>query len=395
MHNKPQTLSHGRIVRAELQRKKIFVLIGIQACILFTLIFFLFRRKNNFMEVQRHTFILEKMYDLIDQINEEVETCLKKGTRKEQNSEFSKIDFIEGLTPIRLSEMTAVFDLVGNIGEYLALDRSNLGELRELPSKVIVKRVILKIENSPEEEKISTLLDHPHIVKTYLTYRCNYVNSKGVEQSLLWLFIEPLNTKVSIKENAKKEDEIRAIMRDTLEGLAYMHSQRVAHLDLKLANVMGHRDQNNNITYKIIDFGFSRQLPNDKIEEVYPKRCYGTFPYKSPEVWISSVHGFSSDIWCIGAMSLFLANRKSSYFQKRAAEGEGTTKNYSDFRQFLNGTVKIKIDPETSPELVSFIRDCMKRNREERPTAEKLLDHVFIRGEQLPDEDLESISYYI
>lgn len=397
MQKKTLLTKPGKSVRSELQRKKISILIGIQCCILFTLIFFLFRRKNNFMGVPKHTFLLERMHDLLDQINEEVDHCLKAHTRKEQNAEFSRIDIIDGLTPLRLSEMTAVFDFEGEIEKYILLNKENKGEPELSPNRIIIKRVILKLENNPEEDKISVLVDNPHIVKTYYAYKCSYRNIFGTDQQLLWLFIEPLNVKVSLKENGKKEEEIRQIMSDTLKGLSYLHSKHIAHLDLKLANVMGHKDKNNNITYKIIDFGFSRQLGENKKEQLYPKRCYGTFPYKSPEVWISSIHGYASDIWCIGAMSLFLANKKSSYFQKRpgSAEPGASTKDYTEFRRFLDGEAQIKIDSETSPELVSFIQACMKKNREERPTAEQLLNHVFIQGKRIPSASAKNIKYYV
>ncbi|KAI5190992.1 hypothetical protein NEMIN01_1325 [Nematocida minor] len=352
------------------------------------------------MGVQEHALISEKMYDLFDQINDEVDNCLRYSTRKEQNQEFAKIDFIPDLNPIRLSEMTAVFELTGNIRQYLRIKETESDPQEKkgrVADKIIIKRVILKMENNPEEEAISTMVDHPHVVKTHLTYRCNYINSKGVDQALLWLFIEALNVKVSLKENAKKENEIRDIMKDTLKGLEYLHGSHIAHLDLKLANVMGYKDENSNIIYKIIDFGFSRKLPESQQEETYPKRCYGTFPYKPPEVWISSIHGFASDIWCVGAMSLFLANRKSAYFQKKTpnANAGGNTKDYAEFRQFLEETVRIKIDSETSPELVSFIKDCMQRNRKNRPTATELLKHSFILGEKLSSQAAKKLEYYV
>ncbi|EHY65719.1 serine/threonine protein kinase [Nematocida ausubeli] len=388
-------LSVDKILKTELQRKKIVILVATQCSILFMLIFFLFRRKNNFMGALQHTLILDKMYDLFDQINSEVDDCLKKPTRKEQNLEFSKIEILD-LDPIRLSEMTAVFELKGNISDYILIKGENESAPSVKMEKIIVKRVILKIENSPEEERISLIVDNPHIMKTHFTYRCNYINHKGVDQKLLWLFIEPLNVKVSIKENGKKEDEIRHIMKDTLKGLSYLHSKNIAHLDLKLSNVMGERREDNSIIYKIIDFGFSREIPKNKVEQVYPKRCYGTFPYKPPEVWVSSIHGLSSDIWCIGAMSLFLANKKSSYFQKKTSgDVTGNAKDYTEFRSFLDGRLFIKIDTDTSPELVSFIKTCMRRNREERPTAEQLLNHEFIQGKSLSIEAARSIRYNI
>ncbi|KAI5166560.1 hypothetical protein NEIRO03_1165 [Nematocida sp. AWRm78] len=388
-------LSPDKRLRTELQRRKIALLVGTQCFILFMLIFFLFRRKNNFMGVPQHTLILDTMYDLCDQINDEVDRCLKKPTRKEQNNEFSKIDIPE-LIPIRLSEMTAAFELNGDISHYLSVLNENINTSISIKNRIIIKRVILKVENIPEEEEISMMVDHPNVVHTYFTYKCNYTNYKGVDQKLLWLFIEPLDIKVSIKEHGKKENEIRSIMRDVLLGLQYLHSKNIAHLDLKLSNVMGYHHNNELIVYKIIDFGFSRVLPQGKIEQTYPKRCYGTFPYKPPEVWISSIHGLASDVWCIGAMSLFLANKKSSYFQKKGtADTAGNTKDYAEFRRFLEGKVKIPIDSESSPELVSFIQCCMRRAPADRPTVAKLLKHPFICDTKLSPHEAQNIRYSI
>ncbi|KAI5179620.1 hypothetical protein NEOKW01_0083 [Nematocida sp. AWRm80] len=381
-----------------LQRRKILILVAVQIFILFSLIIFLFRGKNNFLQMPRKTIVFTNFLEIMQQLDEEVDECLQKETRKEQNYIFMKMDIIPSITPIKLSEMTAVFNYTGDVTELLAIEEFKKDVERKKDTAVVVKRIILKKENLPEEEAISLKVSHPNVIKTYLSHRSSFTTMNGKKQEILWLFMEPLTNKLVTKVIKGDERVIREILTDTLKGLDYLHSNRIVHLDIKLANIMGvYCEESNRMVYKLIDMGFSREFPKGVTEVFYEKRCYGTFPYKPPEAWLDNIHGYASDIWCLGMTALFLVNMDTTYFHVRNAKSGVNNKNYAKFDKFLAGNITLPINRETSPELADFIKKCIQRDQTKRWTAKELLNHPFIKNQSLPYHEKIEIrsNYYV
>ncbi|KAI5185801.1 hypothetical protein NEHOM01_1078 [Nematocida homosporus] len=382
---------------SEIKRHRTFILILAQIVIITTVVFFLFQRNFKIGKMPAKTRLFSDLLDLMQQIDEEVDDCTRWPTRREKNEAFRSINSIEDLVPIRISEMTAVFRYNGNVSGLFEI--VDLRKDWPITKGVIIKRIIVKKENKPEEEAISLLVRHPLLMKTYASHTTYFTNHKKVDQEILWLIMEPVATRITNKEINKNEARIREILRDVLQGLKYLHANRIVHLDLKLQNVMGTGELGAVGTrYKLIDFGFSRQLPEDKLEVVFPGKSYGTFPYKPPEVWQESVHGYAADIWCLGCMALFMADAETAgFFQKRDPIRSGHTKDYTKFKSFLEGSKRLPISADASLELVHFIKMCMFRDRTKRWTVAQLMEHPFIRGVPLSDEQADTVAsaYYV
>jgi len=74
-----------------------------------------------------------------------------------------------------------------------------------------------------------------------------------------------------------------------------MHSKKIVHRDIKLANIL--IDHNENI--KIIDFGFSASFKNHKRLKIL---C-GTPCYMSPEIVCRKVYNSKAiDVWALGVL---------------------------------------------------------------------------------------------
>jgi MAP/microtubule affinity-regulating kinase len=79
------------------------------------------------------------------------------------------------------------------------------------------------------------------------------------------------------KPNRRLEEfDAKRIFKQILEGIKYCHSRCITHRDIKLENLL--LDDNNNV--KIIDFGFSTCIPNEKKIKMF---C-GTPSYMAPEI---------------------------------------------------------------------------------------------------------------
>ncbi|PRP81630.1 putative serine/threonine-protein kinase [Planoprotostelium fungivorum] len=59
------------------------------------------------------------------------------------------------------------------------------------------------------------------------------------------------------KKGVMKESEVVPIMKDIFEALAYLHSNGVAHRDIKPQNMLMHKSRDGTRTTHLIDFGFA------------------------------------------------------------------------------------------------------------------------------------------
>lgn len=94
-------------------------------------------------------------------------------------------------------------------------------------------------------------------------------------------------------ERRMEELECRRLFKQIVEGISYCHSMGVVHRDIKLDNIL--LDTMNNI--KIIDFGFSIAIPEDKKLKIF---C-GTPSYMAPEIVEKNEYvGQKADVWALG-----------------------------------------------------------------------------------------------
>ena len=168
------------------------------------------------------------------------------------------------------------------------------------------KENIKSIEN---EIKILSQLDNPFIVKLHEVFSIN-LNSELLknndlqeEDQMMCLVLElcengDLNDKIKEKKQKNEkftENEILQYFYEILQGLYYLHKNRVIHRDLKTLNIF--LTENNHI--KIGDFGLSKKLINNNI---YAYTFVGTPNYLSPEICQNKPYDEKSDVWSLGVV---------------------------------------------------------------------------------------------
>jgi len=105
-------------------------------------------------------------------------------------------------------------------------------------------------------------------------------------------------------EHHLAEDEIQLICRESLKGLAYLHSVGFIHRDIKGANIMVKRDG----AVKLIDFGVSGKVsPSSPTRRTF----IGTPYWMAPEVIENKIspspYDVKADVWSMGITLIELA----------------------------------------------------------------------------------------
>jgi len=150
------------------------------------------------------------------------------------------------------------------------------------------------------------------------------------------------------------------------------------HGDLKAANILF-----DGKSVKLTDFGDSRILGPKKVfdlEDNQPEESgvsfmdiKGSILWMAPEVIMNKPVGTRSDIWSLGQTMIELTTAEMPW---------PGIKNIGDL---INKIVQkeVPVIPEhLSAVAQDFIRQCLQYDKDKRPSAQKLLEHPFIAGEQ-------------
>lgn len=168
------------------------------------------------------------------------------------------------------------------------------------------------------------------------------------------------------------EADARLCFAQLLDGISYLHSQGVAHRDLKLENLLlVNKDDITNI--KIADFGLAKSAPTSG----QLKTVVGTPQYVAPEV-IQGVpgqtYGVGVDMWSAGVVLFILLGGYPPFY----SESEPKM-----FDMIRNGDYDFD-DPvwdSVSLDAKTLIAQLLRVDPEHRLTASETQQHPWIVGE--------------
>jgi serine/threonine protein kinase len=91
--------------------------------------------------------------------------------------------------------------------------------------------------------------------------------------------------------------EIKCILRQLIEGVAYLHKNKILHRDIKSANIL----LNDEGEVKLADFGLGRKV---RQENVFTYKVV-TLWYRAPELlWGFKHYSDKIDVWSIGCVAV-------------------------------------------------------------------------------------------
>ncbi|KDQ09760.1 hypothetical protein BOTBODRAFT_116825 [Botryobasidium botryosum FD-172 SS1] len=184
---------------------------------------------------------------------------------------------------------------------------------------------------------ITGSLHHPRVINLYRAF--NIPNGTFVDLVLELAEGGSVQSFVDLNAKRLKEEHIAHILKEILEGLAYIHERGVIHRDIKPLNVLLTREGH----VKIADFGLSTVLDSPRARAT---RIWGTPWYMDTQMKLPGGYGCEVDIYALG----------------RTAEHLRTT--------------ALALPNGCSFALLDFIRLCTQ-DRSRRPKAPELLKVCF------------------
>lgn len=160
-------------------------------------------------------------------------------------------------------------------------------------------RAKLPVEDIEKEILVMRQVDHPHIVRLFEWWE---------DSATVFLVIEALKggtlrdviMEFQSQHRGLKEEWIRSVLRQCLDAMAYCHSNRLIHKDLKDENIMlMKKDDNYSDPFVvIIDLGIAEMF---SASDPQGQECGGTPVTMAPEVWKRSF-GPKCDVWSLGCV---------------------------------------------------------------------------------------------
>ncbi|XP_030273576.1 mitogen-activated protein kinase kinase kinase kinase 3-like isoform X5 [Sparus aurata] len=164
------------------------------------------------------------------------------------------------------------------------------------------------------------------------------------------------------------ESKIAYVLRETLQGLFYLHGRGKMHRDIKGANIL----LTDNGYVKLADFGVSAQITMTLAKR---KSFIGTPYWMAPEVAaVERKGGYNQlcDIWAVGITAIELAELQPPMFDLHPMRAL-LLMTKSNFQP-----PKLKDKVKWTGNFHEFVKIALTKNPKKRPAADKLLQHPFV-----------------
>ncbi|CAK88137.1 unnamed protein product (macronuclear) [Paramecium tetraurelia] len=223
------------------------------------------------------------------------------------------------------------------------------------------------------EIKLLKKLQHKNIIKYYFTEISP--NQSYVDIALE--YIAQGSLRKVINKVRLDEANVRIYARQILEGIQYLHQNKVIHRDIKAANILVDSDG----TIKLSDFGTSKVLESEETLIIQNKSLKGTPYWMAPEVCQLKAASFESDIWSFGGVVIEMIGGLPPYADKYGAD--------IDAYELMK---KIALEekpnyPQQTSTLATEFLDTIFVAAHLRPSASKLLQHPYV---QISDPQIDS-----
>ncbi|XP_068322149.1 mitogen-activated protein kinase kinase kinase 18-like [Pyrus communis] len=213
-----------------------------------------------------------------------------------------------------------------------------------------------------KEQTILSTLSSPHIVQ----YKGHNISTENGDV-LYNLFLEyapggTISDAIRRQGGCLDDTAIRCYAKQILLGLQHLHSNQIAHCDVKCPNILV---AENGANVKLADLGCARLVNSD-----FDSPIGGTPLYMAPEVARGEEQGVAADLWALGCTIIEMATGRAPW---------------SDVCDPVSALYRIGFSGD-APEIPSslsqqgrdFVAKCLIGDPLERWSADELLEHGFV-----------------
>ncbi|XP_042558874.1 striated muscle preferentially expressed protein kinase isoform X2 [Clupea harengus] len=250
--------------------------------------------------------------------------------------------------------------------------RGRCGVIRECRENTTGKMFMAKIVSYEQDTKQLVVQEY-QTLKSLHNDRIMALHEAYVTPRYLVLITENCTGKEILYSLADRfrysEDDVVQYLVGILQGLEYLHSRRILHLDIKPDNIM----VTNLNVIKIIDLG-SAQSFNPLTLRSY-SRDLGTLEYSAPELLKGDVVGPPADMWGVGVLIYIMLSGRLPFQEK-------------DPKQTETKILAAKFDasklyPNVSQSASAFLKKVLNGYPWSRPSTKDCFSHTWLQDSYL------------
>ncbi|KAG6441095.1 serine/threonine-protein kinase PAK mbt [Manduca sexta] len=229
------------------------------------------------------------------------------------------------------------------------------------------RRLAVKMMNLRKQQRRELLFNEVVIMRDYPHPNIVEMHASYLVGDELWVVMEYMagGALTDIVTRARMDaEQIATVCKQCLKALAFLHSQGVIHRDIKSDSILMTADGR----VKLSDFGFCAQVSQE-----LPKRksLVGTPYWMSPEVISRLPYGPEVDVWSLGIMIVEMVDGEPPFFNEPPLQAMRRIRDMPPPRP--RGAARCPAD------LSAFIECALVRDPAARHSAQRLLQHAFLR----------------
>ncbi|PHU08353.1 Serine/threonine-protein kinase fray2 [Capsicum chinense] len=235
------------------------------------------------------------------------------------------------------------------------------------------------LDDIRREAQTMSLIGHPNLIKAFCSFVVDHylwvVMPYMAEGSCLHLM------KIAYPDGFE-EAVIGSILKETLKALEYLHQHGHIHRDVKAGNIL--LDTNGEV--KLADFGVSACMFDSGDRQRSRNTFTGTPCWMAPEVLQPGTgYDFKADIWSFGITALELAHGHAPFSKYPPLKVLLMTMNSAP------PGLDYDRDKKFSKSFKEMVAMCLVKDQTKRPTAEKLLKHIFFKKVKPPELSVKKL----
>lgn len=237
----------------------------------------------------------------------------------------------------------------------------------QFAGKIVSKNFLLK--NRAKQKLMSEIKVHRTLHHTNIVQFFNYFE----DEEYLYILVE-ICTNQSLSDLIRRrkritELEAQSYLLQVIQGMKYLHSHRVIHRDIKLANIL----ISENMEIKLGDFGLAAKLEYDGERK---RTICGTPNYMAPEILDGKFgHSYECDVWSFGVLMYTLLIGRPPF-------ETGDVK--MTYRRIKLNLYSYPENIAISPEAKALISSILVLDYTKRPTFDDILQNEFFTRNIIP-----------